>query len=171
MSTKDYLKKICFHTCLYFTAATLVLLLISIIVNNDLTRGIHPGNQALLLPFALLFAVANVLFGHGTFKIWIRVVLHYALTFIGIFCCLYLPSREDNTSPSQGFIFFLAITIIYAIVMGVLLGIRARIKRVTRDAAHYKSVYKESKNESKNTKNSKNNKKDKDDYQSVFKKK
>jgi predicted membrane protein len=171
MNTKDYLKKICFHTCLYFTAATLLLLLVSIIVNNDLTRGIHPGNQALLFPFALLFALANILFQYGAFKTWIRVVLHYALTILSVFCCLYLPNREANASASQGFKFFLAITIIYAIIMGVLLGVRARIKRVTRDAAHYKSVYKQDKDENKNTKNSQKNKKDKDDYQSVFKKK
>lgn len=171
MSTKDYLKKICFHTCLYFTVATLLFLLISIIVNNDLTRGIHPGSQALLFPFSLLFASANVLFRHGTFKMWMRVVLHYTLTFMSVFCCLYLPNRDANASASQGFKFFLVITILYVIIMGILLGVRARIKRVTRDAAHYKNVYKQGKDEEKNAKNSQKNKKDKDDYQNVFKKK
>ena len=170
MSTKDYLKKICFHTCLYFTVATLLLILFNMIVNNDLTRGIHPGSQALLLPFSLLFAWANILFQYGSFKTWARVVLHYALTVLSVFCCLYLPNREDSKSAAQSFIFLLAITIIYAIIMGVLLGVRARIKRVTRDATHYKSIYKQDK-ESQNTKNSQKNKKDKDDYQNVFKKK
>ncbi|MBQ8716535.1 MAG: hypothetical protein IJY43_01655 [Clostridia bacterium] len=171
MSTKDYLKKICFHTCLYFTVATLLLILFNIIVNNDLTRGIHPGSQALLLPFSLLFASANILFQYATFKTWARVVLHYALTLMSIFCCLYLPNREGHAAATQSFLFLLAITIIYAIVMGILLGVRARIKRVTRDASHYKSIYKQDKNSEKNTKNSQKNKKDKDDYQNVFKKK
>ena len=110
MSTKDYLKKICFHTCLYFTVATLSLILFNIIVNNDLTRGIHPGSQALLLPFSLLFASANLLFQHATFKTWVRVVLHYILTILSVFCCLYFPNREDSKSAAQGFIFLLAIS-------------------------------------------------------------
>lgn len=171
MSTKDYLKKICFHTCLYFTVATLLLILFNIIANNDLTRGIHPGSQALLLPFSLLFASANILFQYGTFKTWMRVVLHYALTILSILCCLYLPNREGNASATQSFLFLLAITIIYVIIMGALLGLRARIKRVTRDATYYKNIYKQGNRDSKNTKSSQKNKKDKDDYQNVFKKK
>lgn len=171
MSTKEYLKKICSHTGIYFTISTLLLILFHIIVNNDLTRGVHPGSQALLLPFSFLFATANILFRHSTVKAWARVVLHYTLTVVGTFCCLYLPNRADNTTASKGFVFFFAITIIYAIVMGIILGVRSRINRVKRDEAHYKSIYKQSDSNGKNTKSSKNNKKDKDDYQSVFKKK
>ena len=168
MSTKEYFKKICFHTCLYFTVSTLLLILFNLIVNNDLSRGIHPGSQALLLPFSLLFASANILFRYGTFETWVRVLLHYALTVLSVLCCLYLPNQENGVSATQCFLFLLAITIIYAIIMGTLLGVRARIKHVTRDAAHYKSVYKQN---SDDTKSSQKNKKDKDEYQNVFKKK
>ncbi|MBO5327456.1 MAG: hypothetical protein J6A84_04985 [Clostridia bacterium] len=171
MSTREYIKKICNHTGIYFTVATLLLILFYIIVNNDLTRGIHPGSQALLLPFSFLLATANIFFRYGTFKTWLRVTQHYALTIIGTFCCLYLPNRAGGTTASQGFGFFFAMTLIYAIVMGIILGVHARIHRVTRDEAHYKSVYKQNEDNKKITKSSKNNKKDKDDYQSVFKKK
>jgi hypothetical protein len=171
MSTKEYLKKICNHTGIYFTVGTLLLILFYMIVNSDLTRGIHPGSQALLLPFSFLLATANIFFRYGTFKTWQRVAQHYVLTIVGTFCCLYLPNRADGTTTSQGFGFFFATTLVYAIVMGIILGVRARILRVTRDEAHYKSIYKTDEDPKKITKNSKNNKKDKDDYQSVFKKK
>ena len=171
MSTKEYLKKICSHTGLYFTAATLLLILFNVIVNNDLSRGIHPGSQALLLPFSLIFATANMMFRYGTFKIWERTVLHYVMTVFSVFCFLYLPNLSDGKTASQGFAFFCIVSVIYIIIMGVILGLRARINRVKRDEAHYKSVYKQGKGENSVAKNSKNNKKDKDDYQSVFKKK
>ena len=168
MIAKDFFKKICIHTCFYFTAATLLLILFGLAVNQDLSRGIHPGAQALLLPFSFLLATANIQFKYADFHIAGRTAIHYALTMFGTMCCLYLPNKNAGAGGSQGLILFVALSAIYAIIMGIVLGIRARIKRVTRDESRYKSVYKQDRDEPEPVKR---DHKKKDEYQSGFKKK
>ncbi|MBE6701809.1 MAG: hypothetical protein E7585_00135 [Ruminococcaceae bacterium] len=180
MNTKDYLKKIAIHTCIYFTGATLLLIYIYFLFSAS--SGIHPLAQLLILPFSLLFALANVQFQHATIKIAWRVVIHYALTVGGMFCLLYLPNKAPGATASQGLFLFIGLTFIYAIVMGILLILRARIQRVRRDTKHYKGVYQNKDNEKQkkdlpnhkeitNKKPNKSKAQDADDYQNVFKKK
>ena len=170
MSAKDYLKRICIHTCIYFTAATFLLLFLYFVLSLDLSSGIHPVAQICILPFSFLFAAANVFFRYATdWGIGWRVSIHYALTLVSAFLCLYLPNKASNAPSSQGLILFVVMTVLYAVIMGILLGIRARIRRVTRDESRYKSLY--GGTAAKNSKNGKSKKQSKDDYQSVFKKK
>lgn len=176
MSAKDYLKRICIHACIYFTATTFLLLFLYFALSLDLTSGIHPLAQVCILPFSFLLAVANIFFKYATdWGMGWRVSIHYALTLGGAFLCLYLPNKVDTATSSQGLILFVVMTVLYAVIMGIILGVRARIRRVTRDESHYKSLYrqggKKSDTVSKNSKNGKAKKKDKDEYQSVFKKK
>lgn len=165
MNAKDYFKKICTHAAYYFTAATLLLILFYIIFSMDLTRGIHPGAQALLLPFALLFATANVQYKYAGYSMIYRVCIHYLLTVVGAFCLLYLPNRQGTANASQGLILYIALTLFYAIVMGVVIGVAARAKKVKRDGKAYRQLY----HEEEMPKNSASKKKN-DDYQNVFKK-
>lgn len=173
---KVYAKKICIHTCIYYTIATFVLLLIYAFLSRDLSQGLQVKAQICLLPFALLFATANVLFKHAPISAAWRVALHYALTLSGIMLCLYLPNKDPQASGSQGLILYIALTAIYAIVMGVILGLGARIKHVQRDSARYTSLYKNKDDkkaeQDKNGKGGKKKKPDRknDEYQNVFKK-
>ncbi|MBQ8356780.1 MAG: hypothetical protein IJX39_03120 [Clostridia bacterium] len=177
MKEKDYLKKIGIHTCIYYTAATFLILFLYFILNTDLSAGVQPEALICILPFALLFACANILYKYAPIKTGWKVLLHYILTLGGAFCCLYLPNKDPEANASQGLILFLALSLIYIMIMGIVLGLSARIRRVMRDESHYKSVYKQGQDDKKKTgsdkngKNSKSNKKDKDDYQNVFKKK
>jgi hypothetical protein len=168
MHAKDYLKKIGVHTCIYFTATTLLLLFLYFVMSIDLTNGIHPLAQICILPFSFLLGVANVFFKYAEdWEIGWRVAIHYCLTLGGAFTCLYLPNKAEGNS-SGGLIIFVVLTVLYALVMGIVLGVRARIRRVTRDTGRYKNLYKE--NDSKKSKSGKSLKNDKDDYQNVFKK-
>ena len=129
----------------------------------------------MLLPFSLLFAIANIQFKYTELPIAARVGIHYAFTMLGVMCCLYLPNRNSGAGASQGLILFLAVSVLYAIAMGGFLGVRARIHRVTRDATRYQSLYKSKENskineQEKNGSSAKNRKNDKDTYQNVFKK-
>ena len=161
----NYFKKICAHAGLYFTAATFALILFSLIFNMDLTHGVNPIAQMLILPFALLFATGNVQYKYASYSLIYRVFIHYILTVVGAFCLLYLPNRTGTANASQGVILYIALTVFYAIVMGVVLGVSARAKKMQRDSKSYKKLYKEE-DEPKN----KNVKKKNDDYQNVFKK-
>ena len=169
-----YAKKICTHTCIYYTVATFCLLLIYAILARDLTQGLQVKAQICILPFALLFACANVIFAHAPLSAAWRVTLHYAFTLSGVMLCLYLPNRDPQAGGSQGLVLFLALSMIYAIVMGVILGLAARIRHVKRDASRYTSLYKEEKKaaQDKNGKDAKKKKADRtnDEYRNVFKK-
>ena len=172
---KPYVKKILTHTCVYYTAATFGLLLIYAIMSRDLTQGLQVKAQICILPFSLLFACANVLFAHAPISTPWRVTFHYALTLFGVMLCLYLPNRDPQAGASQGLVLFVAISLVYAVVMSVILGLGARIRHVKRDAAHYTSLYRQEDKKPDADKNAKNGKKKKSDrkngeYQSVFKK-
>ena len=166
MSTKDYMKRIGVHACVYFTAVAVFLIFFACLQGLN----INPVALLLVIPFSFLFAVANIQFKYASFKTVWRVILHGVLTVGGMFCCVYLPNRvSDQVSVHFGFL--VGMLLIYATVMGIILGIRARANRVKRDATHYKSVYKE-KNNGKNDNAKRTDKKQKqDDYQNVFKKK
>jgi O-antigen ligase len=108
MSTKEYLKKICNHTGIYFTVATLLLILFYMIVNNDLTRGIHPGSQALLLPFSFLLAAANMIFSMTSASIITLVI--FALGFL--FAYVFKLKKILCLSPYAYVVIYLALNVI-----------------------------------------------------------
>ena len=170
MHAKDYLKKIGVHTCIYFTATTLILLFLYFALSIDLTSGIHPLAQICILPFSFLLATANVFFKYAAdWEIGWRLSIHYCLTLGGAFICLYLPNK-GNGGGSNGLVLFIVMTVLYAIIMATVLGIKARIHRVTRDTGRYKNLYKDNGASAKGSKGGKASKKDNDDYQNVFKK-
>ncbi len=189
MAVKDYLKKIGIHTCIYYTVATFFLLFLYFVLNRDLSVGLQVLPQICILPFALLFAIANVVFKYASFSVTWRVVLHYALTLGGSMLCLYLPNKDPQAGGNQALVLFIALSVLYAVIMGVILGLRARIKRVTRDATRYTGLYRDKKkaapqhaknkaksNDKEQAETDKNGKKRKnaqkpEEYQSVFKKK
>lgn len=171
----SYVKKICTHTCIYYTSATFGLLLIYAILARDLTQGLQVKAQICILPFALLFACANVIFTNAPLSTAWRVALHYAFTLAGIMLCLYLPNKDPQAGGSQGLVLFLALSVVYAIVMGVILGLGARIKHVKRDASRYTNLYKKEDKKPAQDIAGKDGKKKKPDrkngeYQNVFKK-
>ena len=138
---KDALRKIALYTCAYYTVTVFFVMLLYLIVNRDLSKGVKPSALALMLPFALLFATANHVYRHAPWGRFPRVLLHFALTVGGTFAFLYLPNREGGDAGQAG-ILLLVFTAIYVAVMGTVLLIGARVRRVTRDESEYQSVYK-----------------------------
>ena len=142
MSTKDYAKKIAIGTCIYYTATTFLILFLYFVLNVDLTLGIDPLALISILPFAVCFSVANVIYRHTKLKIGWRALIHYVLTVGAAFVCLYLPNKTEQQKASGALILFLLFTVIYFLIMGTIWIITGRIKRVTRDEEKYHSVYK-----------------------------
>lgn len=161
------LKKICAHACIYYTASTFFLLILYMILSKDTSSGFSTLALVSLLPFSFLFSFANLNFKYSEMKITWRVLIHFLLTVGSIFVFLYLPNREDDATAAQGFILALALIIIYWIVMSVILVFRARAELVKRDTKQYQSLYRGKKDAS----HDKPKKKNKDEYQSVYKKK
>ncbi len=142
MKLKDYLKKIALDSCVYYTAATFLVLFIYFALNTDLSGGVQTHALIAILPFSICFATANRLYRHSALDKWLRVMIHYTLTIGGAFLFLYLPNKDPQQSTSQALLLFLVFSLIYALIMGAVLTVSARIHRVKRDEGKYHSVYK-----------------------------
>ena len=142
MNAKDYAKKIALGTCIYYTAATFLILFLYFVLNVDTTLGVQPVILIAILPFAFFFAVANTIYRHTELEIGWRILIHYTLSVGGAFLFLYLPNKDPAQSSAAALLLFLIFTLIYFLIMGTIWTIRARIKRVERDEAKYYKVYK-----------------------------
>ena len=142
MKPKDFAKHIALGTCVYYTAATFLILFIYFALNIDLSGGMQAGALVAILPFAFCFALANCIYRHTALVTSLRFVLHYVLTVGGAFLFLFVPNRDPQQKTSSALLLFLIFTVIYLIVMVTILVIAGRIKRVQRDEGNYHSVYK-----------------------------
>jgi CHASE1-domain containing sensor protein len=141
MKKNNTFKEILLSTCVYYTAVTFFVLFLFFLINADLSRGVHPVSLILFLPFSFFFAAANHYFRHGKSGTALKVLVHYTLTLGGTWLFLFLPNKSAEQPASGAFILFVALSVLYAIVMTVILVIRGRYKRVSRDEAEYVSVY------------------------------
>ena len=142
MESKAMLKHIAIFTCVYYTATTFFILLLYFILNNDLTNGVHPLALVCFLPFSLAFSCANTIYTKTALSLFPRLSLHYLLTVGGAMLFLYLPNKVADQKATAGLLLWLVLTVVYALIMGVILGVKSRIKRVEREAAPYQDVYK-----------------------------
>ena len=142
MKPIDYIKKIALHACIYYTAATFFLLFLYWLLNLNLDRGMNPIALICILPFAICFATGNICMTDCKWSTYLKVLVHYTLTVGGAFLCLYLPNRADGQTAAQGFILFMALSVIYTVVMAIIAFVRARIHRVDREQKAYTGVYK-----------------------------
>lgn len=143
MKPKDYVKSIALGACVTYTAATFFILFLYFLLNKDLSGAMHPVALIAILPFAILFSSANVIYRKTPLAKWLRVLIHYVLTVGGAFLCLYLPSKNPETPAAKAMMLFLIFSAVYAVVMTAVLLIAARIRRVKRDEGKYNSVYKQ----------------------------
>ena len=142
MNPKDLAKRIALGSCIYYTAATFLILFIYFALNKDLDAGIQPLALMAILPFGIAFSTANTVYRHTTLPKWARFLLHYALTVGGAFIFLFLPNKDPQQKASSAMLLYLLFTAIYLIIMITILVISARIHRVQRDEGKYHSVYK-----------------------------
>ena len=145
MSTNGYLKKICGRACVYYTVTTFVLILFSWLISGNVGNFMHPISLMLVYPFSAFFAAANLIFREGSMGTAGKVFSHYALLFSGIFFFLYLPNKTSSQKASGALLLFLLLTVIYAMIMGIILYFKGRNQKLTRDQSTYTSVYKNKK--------------------------
>ena len=138
----NYIGKVLTSACKYYTVTTFLLIFLFWLISDDITRAMHPVALMLILPFSVLFATANTMFRESRLDGWVKVILHYAITMSALMLCLYLPNKAADARPSGAFALLLVLSVIYAIVMGVVLYLRARVFRIERDEKEYTSVYK-----------------------------
>ncbi|MBE6604495.1 MAG: hypothetical protein E7639_02165 [Ruminococcaceae bacterium] len=129
-------------SCIYYTITTFLLIFLFWLISNDITRAMHPVALMLILPFCICFAAANTLWSSAVLSGFPALLVHYALTIGSIWLFLFLPNKNPDAQASGALILFLALTLIYAVVMGFVVFMRRRIKHLTRESSEYTSVYK-----------------------------
>ena len=172
-------KKVGIHTCVCFTAITAALLTAWMMINTESVDGGFSVMRILcFLPFSALFSFGNINFKYSESKLSLRVLFHFLFTVGGAFVFLYLPSRVEGDTLEAAVAMAILMVALYWALMGTFLLLRNRIQRVDRDTKQYKRLYSSKtgtggRPTAQKTKNadSKNGKKNKDDYQSVYKKK
>lgn len=142
MKKNHILKKIFLNACVYYTITTFLLIFLFWLISNDITRAMHPVALMLVLPFSLGLSAANKLFQYEKMGLWARVMLHYSITMASIWCFLFLPNKAPGQSAAGALILYLILTLLYAVIIGVFLYFKGRIKRITREESKYISVYK-----------------------------
>ena len=142
MQEQNPYKQIALYACVYFTVTTFLISSIYWVLNTgNITSGFNLVALLLVFPFSCLFSAANWIYRHTDMQKWVRVFIHYTLTVGGAFIFLFLPNKAPTQKASASLLLFLVFTVLYAIIMGIVLGISARIHRVKREASQYRSVY------------------------------
>ena len=142
MQSKDLAKRIALFSCVYYTLFTFIILFLYFALNTDLSKGMHPVALIAILPFSFCFASANALYRHTSFRKAIRLSLHFLLSVGGAMLFLYLPNKSPEQDLNDALLILLVLALLYWLVMGTILIVTARIRRVERETATYKSVYK-----------------------------
>lgn len=128
---KSLIKRLCTGACVYFTLLALALMLIRAIAAG-LDGGIIEISRFLLLfPCGLLLSAAGTVYRHTQLQGWARLLLHYLLTMLAFFLCLWLPA--GGHTAAKNLIAIMLFTVGYALVFAVLL--------LTRH--HYRSIKEE----------------------------
>ena len=142
MQDMNYTKLIATRACIYYTATTLSLIFISWLISNSASLIMRPLSLIMILPFSAFFAAANMIFKYSSQGMGAKLFYHFLLTFSGIIFFLYLPNMPENQKPAGAFLFFLFLLVVYAIIMGIIIYLKARAARLKRDSNAYTGVYK-----------------------------
>lgn len=142
MNAKDTAKHIFLYSCVFYTAATFLVLFLYFLLNKNLSAGMNVGALVMIYPFSLAFSAANFIYRHTKMSGGLRFTFHFLLTVSGLFFFLYLPNRNPEVRASSSFIMLLVFAILYLLIMGSILLVKHRIKSVTKSEEHYHGVYK-----------------------------
>lgn len=140
MKAKETILKIWLNACVCFTVTTFVILATYWLLVG-LSDGMRPLALILIFPFSLCFSAANMLLRYGKMQKALAVVLHYILTVGGVYLFLYWPMRAPGSTTGGAFLFFVLLTLVYILIMGVIAVFKGRSKRLSRDSKDYKNVY------------------------------
>ena len=142
MQKKEFFKRIMLSACVYYTITTFLLIFLFWLITGNITRAMHPVALMMVFPFSVVFAFANRVFRSPRLARWQRVLTHWALTMLGMFLFLFLPNKAEGQRAGGAFILLLVLTLLYAVIVGLILFFEARVKHIAREEEVYTGVYK-----------------------------
>lgn len=112
MKITGIVKTILTGACVYYTAASLILLVVKLILDGDTGGIISVGNFLLLFPFGLSISVAQFICRLPSLPRWGRMLLHYLISLTAFLLFLWLPSKAQTT-PSSTLVALFLLSLLY----------------------------------------------------------
>lgn len=139
-SKSQVIKRIFRSSCIIYTVIALFLCLILMMISEDLSKAISPKNFLLIFPFSVCLATANLLDKSSRLAQFYKSLLHAGITLGGFFLFLYLPAFR-GTSDSNFFVVLLVFVVCYALIYGLTLLFRYRIRKEFGEETEYKPQF------------------------------
>ncbi len=134
----DVIKYILSHSCIYFTAATLVLLfIIQITSGSESEKAIEPSRFLLIYPFTFAFALADCIFKVRSLGTAAKVFIHYAIVVISFYAFVCAPAK----SAANPIVIIVFMSLVYFIIATPILIVRHSIKKKKEKEVPYQSIY------------------------------
>ena len=137
LSTLDIAKYIISHSCMYFTAVAIVILIAQMISAGDSEKTIEPLRFILIYPFTFALACADCIFKARSMGLGAKVAIHYAITVIAFYIFVCSPAKSE----ANPIVILLLLSVIYFIIAAPILIVRAIIKKKNTPVEAYKPVY------------------------------
>ena len=143
---KDILQK----ACIYFTSLILIFNIISVPLAATQTGAqLRLNVDGWLTPTLIfMFALASFLAGAATqvykitkIPVFSRHIIFFILSY-GIFIAIVIPMSNHQINQGTTLMLSVAFIIIYLVIFGIYMGIKAAVKSVNNKKLEYNGVYK-----------------------------
>jgi len=115
--------------CVYFTAITLILLLLNL--PSSTSAGIAVTRVLLIFPCGLLLSLGWTFWKSGLPR-WGRALLLYIIDVLAVYLLLYLPFSATGEAAAQ-LLMFVLLSIVFWIIFGLVALVTLRVRRLMEE--------------------------------------
>ncbi|MBR2722157.1 MAG: hypothetical protein IKB75_05190 [Clostridia bacterium] len=131
MKTLQGIKKWLADACVYYTATSLAIILLNLLLQNkiDMSVTVRVSSFLLLLPASLCLSAGGLLLANQKLSFPLRAILHYGITLISFLLFLWLPASA-GARGSATLIILVIVTALYWLIFFSVHLIRGRVMRL-----------------------------------------
>jgi len=116
--------------CVYFTALSLLIILINLLATDNATaKSISPVSFLLFFPCGLCMSVGGMLLRVGSIPRWGRYLLHYIICVLAIFLMFYLPVSTQSDAMTK-LVMFITLSVVYWVLFGAVMLVYTRVRKL-----------------------------------------
>lgn len=130
MKTWKTLQKWLTGGCVYFTALSLLIILINLLMTENVdTKVISPVSFLLFFPCGLCMSAGGLLLRAKALPRWSRFLLHYIICVLAIFLMFYLPVSSHANAMTK-LMMFITLSVLYWVLFGLIMLIYTRVRKL-----------------------------------------
>ncbi len=116
--------------CVYFTALSLLIILINLLATDDATsKGISAVSFLLFFPCGLCMSAGGLLLRLKTLPRWSRYLLHYIICVLAFFLMFYLPVSTHSNAMTK-LVMFITLSVVYWVLFGAVMLVYTRVRKL-----------------------------------------